>query len=289
MKLAFIILAHRNPEQLQLLTDKLTGAGADVFVHIDKKSGDLFDGFIRSNGNNQKLHIYSRYKIYWGSYNQIKATFYLLRLALAHSDFDFVRLLSGQDLPLRPVRDFAEFLSAHQKNSFISYSRVPDQTGWAGRGGLDRVELFWITGFPKWCAFFFNKFNAALHLIQHKTGLRRKVPGNLYGGANWFTLNREMANYVSEKLTSETGLLKRYRNTRCADEIILQTILLNSPFRDRVINSVLCFIDWQTGPEYPRTFTVDDLGRLTDSGEFFARKFDAEKDNEVIKQVLRNA
>ena len=97
-----------------------------------------------------------------------------------------------------------------------------------------------------------------------------------------------MAEFVHKEITRRPAVLRRFRNTRCADEIVLQTLLLNSRFRDRVENTPLCFVDWQTGPEYPRTFTLDDFPRLLESGAYFARKFDSTKDPGVIRQVLQN-
>lgn len=286
MKLAFLILAHKNPDQVQMLVDMLLDEQCAVFVHIDKKSSRFFNDFITRNQDRPGLRIYSRYKVYWGSYNQIRATFFLLEEACRLEKFDFVKLISGQDLPVRPLAAFRDFLSARRENSFMSFSKLPDTGNWAGRGGLDRVELFWFTHFPSSLAFFFNKLNVLLHLVQNRLGLRIRSDHQLYGGANWFTLNREMAMFVAGIIRKFPRLLRRYRNTRLADEIVLQTILLNSDFANRIVNSSLVYVDWQNGPEYPRTLTLDDVSRIEQSGEFFARKFDLHKDGEVIKKFL---
>ena len=286
MKLAVLVLAHKNPGQIQLLVDTLLRENCSVFVHIDKKAGSLFRDFFRQNTGRPQLYLYSRYKVYWGSYNQIRATFFLLGEAYNRVDFDFVRLISGQDLPARPLKEFFAFLESNRAHSFFSYSALPDTKNWSGNGGLDRVEWFWITNFPRRLGFFFNKLNVLIHMVQDRFGLRRRSRTRWFGGANWFTLNREMAGYVCEQIKTKPETLKRYRNTRLADEIILQTILMNSRYAPQVVNATLSFVDWHTGPEYPRTFTAGDHHRIVASGEFFARKFDSQKDTGIIQKII---
>src|SRR6476661_1477998 len=99
MNLAFLILAHKNPEQLQMLVDYFYKNKCAVFIHIDNKSADLFSDFIQRNSKKENVFVYTKYKVYWGGYSQIKATFFLLDQALKNSPFDFVSLLSGQDAP----------------------------------------------------------------------------------------------------------------------------------------------------------------------------------------------
>ena len=42
MKLAYIIQAHTNENQLITLIDKLTDVDTDIFLHIDKKNEGLY-------------------------------------------------------------------------------------------------------------------------------------------------------------------------------------------------------------------------------------------------------
>jgi hypothetical protein len=287
MKLAFLILAHKNPTQVQRLVDYLLENDCAVFIHIDKKNFLEFQEFIEFNSERRQLHMYSKYKVYWGSFNQIKATFYLLEEALKLSQWDFVTLLSGQDVPIKGLYEFKEFLSSHRENSFFSYHPVPEPQKFEGNGGLDRVELFWFTDFNKRTGFFFNKLNVILHFIQKKTGILRKPARQLYGGSNWFTLNREMAQFAINYIKNNERYFKSFKNTRCADEIILQTILLNSQYKEAIINDCLRYIDWKTGPEFPKVFKVSDISELTTNNAYFARKFDEEVDKEVIS-ILYN-
>lgn len=285
MRHAFLILAHKNPSQLQKLCDYLLAEDVRIFIHIDKKARQEFQPFILKNKNREGLQIISRYQVQWGSYNQILATFLLLHMAIRQEGNDFISLISAQDLPIKPLKEFNAFLEKYLNQSFLSFQKIPEESDWDGNGGLDRMELFWLLAFPKKLGFIFNRLNVLIHLFQNKLGLRRKVKLQLYGGANWFTLNREMAAYVAAYPTRNPKFLKQFKWTRCADEIIVQTILLNSPFASRIINDCLRFIDWSSGPEYPHVFRKTDSSRVEEHPGFFARKFDEAVDSEIIETI----
>jgi hypothetical protein len=288
MNLAFLILAHKNPEQLQLLVEFLHRNNAAVFIHIDRKNKDLFSGFVNANRDKKNVFIYTKYKVYWGGYSQIKATLFLLNEALSRSPFDFVSLLSGQDAPTAALSQFSEFLKPYRNSSFVHWHKVPAHGTWDGNGGLDRVNYFWVTAFPKSLGFFYNRLMVVVHAVQRRLKLFRKFGLPLFGGANWFTLNKEMAVYVSRYVKDHKGFFRKFRFTRCADEMIIQTILLNSPYREDIVNDTLRLIDWETGPEYPRIFRSGDTERLLASGKFFARKFDTAVDREVLEKLYRS-
>ncbi|MCE3228429.1 MAG: hypothetical protein K0S32_2980 [Bacteroidetes bacterium] len=283
MKLAFLILAHKNPKQLQKLTDYLLSEGCRVFIHIDKKSSMGFSDFITSNKSKKDLEIYAEYPVYWGSFNQIEATFFLLKKALLHSDVDYLSLISGQDLPVKPMSELKEFLSKTNKEYF-TFSKLPN-AGFEDKGGLDRYRLYWVTDFNENQKWFYAKWNVFLHALQNAFRFYRSVNVQLYGGANWFTISRRAAEYADDFITKNNSFYLRFRNTRCADEIILQTILMSSPLASSVENNSLREVDWKTGPEYPRTFRMEDYNRLTNSSGFFARKFDENIDNAIIDKI----
>ena len=285
MNLAFLILAHKNPEQLQMLVDYLHKNGSSVFVHIDKKSAGDFALFMEANKEKKNVFIYSRYKVYWGGYSQIRATFFLLEQAIKNYPFDFVSLLSGQDAPVQPLSAFEDFLKGHRNSAFLHWHKVPAADIWIDNGGLDRIQYFWITAFPKSLGFLFNRLLVVIHAIQKRMKILKKFDLPLFGGANWFVLNKEMAVYADRYVKEHPGFMRKFRNTRCADEIIMQTILLNSPYRDDIINDAMRFIDWESGPEYPRIFRSEDTSRLSKTKYFFARKFDIDVDVKVLENL----
>ena len=85
---------------------------------------------------------------------------------------------------------------------------------------------------------------------------------------------------------------KVFRWTYCADEVFLQTIVHNSIFREHLYvkqydnsnKSKMRLIDWKRG--HPYTFRMDDFEELKNSEMLFARKFDAQQDERIIKAIF---
>lgn len=285
MQLAFLVLAHKNPRQLDGLVNYLS-KDSFVLVHIDKKSEADFFEFTAKYKTNPNVRIYFKYKVYWGSFNQILATFFLLNKAIEHFKFDYVHLISGQDVPTKPVSELKKFLDKSDKKDFLVIKELNGNNGWVEAGGLDRMRLYWITDFNPKFKFLFSKWNVLIHSFQHLLKLYRKYDRELYGSDNWFSLSYSTACFVNEYLTANRDFLNKFKNTRCADEIILATILMNSHLKSNIENNSLRFIDWHNGPEYPRTLREPDFERLKNAENIFiARKFDVSVDDKIIDLV----
>lgn len=69
----------------------------------------------------------------------------------------------------------------------------------------------------------------------------------------------------------------------CPDEMFFHTILLNSHHKDRINNRSLHYHRWET-PSHPIVFAREHLDELEEARAdfFFARKFDQEKDGEIL-------
>lgn len=76
-----------------------------------------------------------------------------------------------------------------------------------------------------------------------------------------------------------------------SDEIFLQTIVINSPFRNNVISMdynndysiIKRLIDWKRGNPY--TYKSEDFEEIIQSDCLFARKFDASVDQKIVKKI----
>jgi hypothetical protein len=78
-------------------------------------------------------------------------------------------------------------------------------------------------------------------------------------------------------LSREFDIRRLFHHTLCPDEIFLQTIIWNSPFRERLFNTddaqygSMRAIDWQRGNPY--IWQKTDMDYLIGSPYLFARKF----------------
>jgi hypothetical protein len=283
MTLAALLLVHRYPEQAETLINTLLSYGhITVHVHTDLKAPDVFEHLKQKFQDNKRVILVSeRYKVFWGSYGQIKATAALMHSANKSAP-DYAFLLSGQDFPIRPISDFVNFLTQQKGKEFLVHFRLPDAQ-WE-LGGLQRLQYFHFDSEKRpWLA---RKVTGLLHRFQNLVGYKRPLSFTCYGGSNWFTITGSTLQLACTKLTANPNFLKRFKYSRCADEVFLQSLVVEELPTDTFVNSDLRMIDWATGPEYPRIWRSEDFERLTSAdNRFFARKFDATVDSDILRKL----
>jgi hypothetical protein len=269
--IAFLIIAHKNERQLQRLVHHLSSDFA-VYLHLDRKSA--IDPANIANA------VVSTSRVEWGGYSLIRATLQLLTESSCRGHDRYV-LISGQDLPLVSNRDINAFFEGSD-SEYIEWEKLP-RAIWPPKGGYDRLELFWEKASAPIGV---KVLGRAIRECQKRLGLCRPLGYEYFGGTAWFSITDESARYILDYVTNtDKNFLRSFRLTRAADEIFFQTILLNSRYALRCVNSSLHFIDWNAGTGHPRVLTLDDLQALTASKELFARKFDEEIDSSIIDAI----
>ena len=88
------------------------------------------------------------------------------------------------------------------------------------------------------------------------------------------TLSIDCASYVAEFMNSNKKLRRFVRFTWGPDEFVIPTLVMNSKFRQTVVNDNFYYIDWSEGGANPKTLTVEDYAKMKHSGKLLARKFD---------------
>jgi hypothetical protein len=112
-----------------------------------------------------------------------------------------------------------------------------------------------------------------------------------FGGQMYWSLPRDAVEYVLQTTAREPRLVRFFQHTFIPDEMFFQTILLNSPHRERVrtLSAPDCyglhFIDWRPNSERPETIETSTLPRLRATPAFFARKFDETVDEAVLDAI----
>ena len=75
--------------------------------------------------------------------------------------------------------------------------------------------------------------------------------------------------------------------SRATDEIWIQSILANSPLKNQIVNDDLRYIDWTSGPDYPKTLDSSDFENISKSDNaIFARKFNLNRNPEIKERLL---
>lgn len=277
MRVAHLIIAHKEPDQVERLVKRLAHADCDVFIHLDKKT-DLA-GFRRLERLPQVHFIRNRQLIRWAGYSFTKAILTGMQEVLEAGDYDFINLMSGQEYPLHAMETMLAFLRRHPGRTFMSYE-TQDSPWW--QQNMHRVAHYHSTDF---------QFKGQ-YLLQ--AWVNRLLPDRtfplglpLYGGncSMYWTISRACAQYVADFLDQHPAIERFARFTWAPDEFLIPTILLNSPLRKNVVNDNLRYIDWSQGGPNPKVLGAQDLNALRGSAAFFARKFDIRQDSRILDQL----
>lgn len=118
MRVANIIIAHKNPLQLERLIRKMQHENFDFYIHIDKKID--IESFLFLKEIKGVFFIKNRVVCNWGGHSTLKAMLNSLKETQANeTQYGFYNLLSAQDYPIKKNQEFYEFLLEHQKNSLF--------------------------------------------------------------------------------------------------------------------------------------------------------------------------
>lgn len=284
MKLGFLILAHRYPAQLVRLIEALLLVDeSKIYIHVDQKNTAEFQSIINQFKSNARVvFIEETYKVYWGSYNQILATLALIKAAVKSNSEHYFMLLSGQDFLIKKPSELVNFFKINQGSEYMVHFKLPD-VQWQD-GGLNRLGNYHLN-FPKhpWLT---NKINAAIGKLQTAIKFKRRSYFQQYGGSNWFNLSIEALTYIVNYVNQHPVYLKTFKYSLTADEIFIQSILINSEFKSKIVPQDLRYTNWSTGPEYPKILRETDFEELIHAqSKFFARKFDATKDSIILDKL----
>lgn len=281
---AYILQIHKNPNQVNSFIYQLISEGqADVFVHIDKKNYQNIQGDIIESPYVKVLD--NSINCEWGDISQVDATLLLLREVLASKNqYDFVCLRSGQDLLIKD--GFKDFLQ-NNKNKIFMASRGESRTN------LALMEI----SFPKITRRRYNSAHPARIYRRVLQSLYRKginISPNtnhwpkeytLYSGYQWFSIPYGAARYVLDFVDENKWYREFFENTLCPDEWFFHTLIMNSPYKEDVVDNNLVFIKWGdtlSTRNSPQNLTMDDKRLINESNQYFARKFDQNIDSKVI-------
>ena len=291
-KHAYLILAHNKLDQLMLMLRALDDPKNDFFLLLDCKTKDVDPDALQASVKAGRLFLLPDHvDVRWGQYSQVHARMLLLKAATAEGHYDYYHNISGQDLPLKSQDEIHAFFDAHQGNEFLSYRPGKKSLLYSHRCRV-YYDFLKSIGRPKSNFQKIRIFAAALSQ-QLLLGIdRRKLsPGTTFAkGGAWWSITDEFALYC---LSKEDWISMAFDSTYCGDEMLMPTLLYNSPYYDRLYQPragercSMRYTDWTRGKPY--TFRSGDYQELMDCGMLFARKFDIDLDREIVLRVAAHA
>lgn len=274
MRHCIIMTAYKDVGAINRFV-KFTPPYFNIYVHLDLRSKIIpaqIDG---------RARVYKKFSIHWGAVEHVDAILLLLKEAVTSGvHYDYYHIISGQDFYACPPTEFDERLGNGGIN-YIGIFPIPNKH-WAWHQGYDIFRyrtLASVCDVRKIPARFINK---GFCYLQRITRSCRELPDfQLFGGAVWCSLHN---GFVQWLLNSDfaVSLLKRLRNSTCAEEVFFATCIKNSPYRDKVSDdNPLRYWNWHV-EKPPKVLDFSDFQSIKDSGALFCRKIDSMKSRTLL-------
>jgi hypothetical protein len=286
---AYVILAHKNPLQLNRLIHSLCDGRSTFFIHIDKAADIVQFDNLKIWGN--KINFVPREKTSWASYRLVEAVLHGLNAVRSSGlPFQHVILLSGQDYPIKSNEFINRFTEANAGKTFIEYYCLPDNAKWQPNGGLYRINKYFMgmKFHQRMCSKSLNFLSRYLRFLKR----RPCNDMNHYAGSMWWMMNLAGVNYVLDFIKQHPRYVAFHKYTFAPDEVFFHSILLNA--RDKniigsIVNTDMRYIRWKDKfSSHPEVIGKEHLQELMESPALFARKFDTQADEEILNLIDRN-
>lgn len=298
MKIAYIVLAHKDPKQLRRLTDHLTKSG-DVYVHLDKKTD--FREFCEQFGAHPRVYISQKFSVWWAGWSMIKAYMHLMEIAYtAPEGYDRFVLMTGQDYPLMTANEIkTEFEKCKDVEFVMAYnlamSPVPTDCNKVLKRWYLDVPLFsgklWL---KCWRGFAYRFLTQPWKRKSVKVPLGGKEV-DPYFGQMLSSFTRDGIELLLRTYHTDKAYNARMKRIFASVELYWQTVIFNSPLRGKTVqggaeHEITEHFGW--APHHYHSYIVDtsvydenDFEELKNCGYMFCRKVVQGKSDGLMDKI----
>jgi hypothetical protein len=127
MEIAYIISAYKYPRQLIRLVNKLNTGKTHFLIHIDKKTHkEIYLEIVRVLSKYSNVLFLKKHDCYWGNYGHVLASIKGIRAIFKlNINCQYIKLLTGQDYPIKPNIKIQDFFTKANNNSFLNFFPLP--------------------------------------------------------------------------------------------------------------------------------------------------------------------
>jgi len=300
MKIAILLLVHKNKEQVERLIRKLHHDNVDIFVHIDKKcSFNPEDLTVPDN----VFFTQNRIDACLFEFSLVDAEFELIRTAKRHGSYKYYVLVSGQCYPLENIEYIHNYLEENYPKPFIDII-APTETNYVTKVFK---HVFILKRFKLNTYAFLKK-----HFSYKTFRLLRYIPGGFVyvvsmikelfckspharlaklgylncAGAQWWMLPDGVIDLMLQE-RENAEFCKAISDAFGCDETFFQTAMMK--------HKEECGLELDAQGNYlerrwfhifdgghPIILRKDDYDTLCSSEMLFARKFDVDIDSDIL-------
>jgi len=263
-RIAFLIQAHCNVQQIGEAIRRLERNGHRVFVHYDRKASDDLSAI---EGN----LIAHRIAVHHAGISQVKATLHLLRAAHSAGPFSHYFLMSGQCFPVNTVEWLEDKIN--EEDIYLNYRSMPIEA-WSKR--LDRLESFYFERKS-----LISKFANTVSRRLPKRNFIKGISMWPYAGSNWWCLPKDVIDYVLIYIDKYPEFHRYMRWTSYSDEVYFHSIISNMTVEDRM-KPALFYARFDPNTGRPFVFEHTTFSQIPRDQVFVARKFDSRINSDFL-------
>jgi hypothetical protein len=289
IRIAFLILAHRNADQIERLCVRLRPHS--VFVHVDAQVADFPTNQLAELTG--VTMVSPRRAVHWGDFSMVEATLALLSTARGVGSFDRYVLLSGECYPAKPIAALEEAFETNPRREWISLTPIATGSFLETMTGR-RWRMAPLVGARGLDAKLRGAWNRASKMLGRD--LRREIGTTPYFGSQWFALSARCVDMILKFVPAHPEFERAYRSVYAPDEHFFQTIVGNSEFaasaihvEDRGFATNQSAPLHQIAPSEDRYFgnSGKDFDLVVRTGKFFLRKVSPQRSGPLLDRIDR--
>lgn len=297
-KIAYMIMAHRDPEHLYSLITALDFK-ADIYIYIDGKSN--IDKFKEKVGRKTNIiFISQRERICWAGMSQVRPIFRMLHEVLK-KNYCRVVFLTGADYPLYSSSELYRILTEKPYTEYICGSKLTEE---GNEKYMSKVTKRWY--YDIWCRnpFFLRCIRKGINTLLKLMPKRKPyveidgVKCDVYYGYAYWAISMPCAKYLLDVVKRNKKLYRYFLFSFAPIELYCHTIIFNSVYKDRsfyirAYNESDCmgyaplhYVSY--GVDGSRVLNMDDYDTLKRSSKIFCQKVDSIISRDLINQLNEN-
>ena len=300
MKIAFLVLAHKNINQLNRLIRALSSDRSDVFIHLDKKCT-----FTPESVNERAVFTEKRFDIGLYEFAMVEAELELIKTAKKHGNYGYYVVISAQCMPTRKIEEICSFFEEKYPEPFIeivsqkpdNYVRINYSRVYINKRFIMKSYGFLKKKFPykvfrllRYIPGGIARLNSGIKELFVKSPKKRleKMGITGYCGSQWWALPDKIADEMC-RLGNDKAFCSAISDVYSCDESFFQTAVMATDSRELVtldengdFRNSLWFYDFVDG-SHPRFLTSEDFEAIKASGKLFARKVDTDVDEKIFE------
>ncbi len=319
-KIALLFLVHRSPEQLLRLLKRMDDERFDFYIHVDAKTNiERFLPITHHIKKSQIHWVHNRVKTYLNDFSLIEATCNTTKVASeGEEDYMYYVLLTGQDYPIKSNEFIYDKLSSAYPMSFIDMYGISE----AYQSGVMWVEHIGYSYFSQSLRkkiqdfvgrkFYYSPCGRTVKIIPKLYDIfatkliyspRKRIVDTEYtysAGSHFWILPDIAIRHIIDKSEYDKNINEIFHHIAAPEESYFQTVLssmeglklpngmleqFNSMDKE-MDNPALRLIKWYEDGKHtsghPGVWKMGDVSVIDSALALFARKFDINKDSNIL-------